>query len=316
MECQQCHGPTRRFGKNRNGSQRFRCDACRLTFTDAATRPVDRRQLSPEKAILCLRMLLEGNSVRSIERITGVHRDTILALLVAAGERCLTFFHKRIRDVPARNVQVDEIWGFVFCKEKTRKRNGYESPLLGDAYCFIGIERDTKLVLAWELGRRNTATAMEFAEKLRRAVPSHFQLTTDGFASYREVVPEVFGPDLDFAQLIKIYGVPADEKRYSPMEVIDTIVVVSSGTPDPKAICTSHIERQNLTLRMQIRRLTRLTNAHSKKWENHQAALALFFAYYNFCRVHSTIGCTPAVESELTTETWSLQRLLDEAAKC
>src|SRR5438093_9523116 len=183
MECSQCHGPGQRRGKNRNGSQRFRCNECGQFFTDEASRPADRRCLSPEKAILCMRMLLEGNSVRSIERITSVHRDTILDLLVAAGQQCLAFFDKRVRDVPAYNVQVDEIWGFVFCKEKTRKRNKYDSPLVGDAYTFIGIERDNKMILAWQLGRRDTATATEFMESLRRAVPAptRFQLTTDGF---------------------------------------------------------------------------------------------------------------------------------------
>ena len=312
MLCPLCQNEMRKFGKNRNGSQRHRCDACRKTFTDEATRPHDERRVDPTKMILCLRMLLEGNSIRSVERLTGVHRDTIIDAMVAAGEKCQRFMRIAITMVPVANVQVDEIWGFVGMKEKTRVRKN-RPEIFGDAWCFTGIERDTKLILAFHVGKRTPEDTMAFANKLNRATSGRFQLTTDGFRPYLNTIPHVFGGRVDYATLVKVYGNSEDDQRYSPGTVIDVIPTVQTGNPDADEICTSHVERSNKTLRMQIRRLTRLTDGHSKKWENHEAALGLFFAYYNFCRVHSTIKATPAVAAGLVAETWSLQRLLGEA---
>ncbi len=313
MLCATCETEMRKFGKNRNGSQRYRCNACKLTITDVATRPVDKRRVPAEKMNLALRMLLEGNSIRAVERLTGIFRDTIINNMVALGGKCKRFLERTINNLPVENVQVDEIWGFVKCKEKTRLIRSYPEDGHGDAYCYTAIERGTKLLIAWHLGKRDVQDTYDFTAKLRRATAGHFQLTTDGFHPYRNAVPSVFGPWLDFAVLIKNYhAIPDGERTYSPPGVVSVTVRVQTGNPDESQICTSHVERSNRTLRMQIRRLTRLTDAHSKKWENHEAALALFFAYYNFCRVHSTIGCTPAVKSGLATETWSLKRLLDE----
>jgi IS1 family transposase/transposase-like protein len=313
MLCATCENKMRKFGKNRNGSQRYRCNACKLTVTDVATRPVDRRRVPANKMNLALRMLLEGNSIRAVERLTGIFRDTIITNMVTLGEKCKRFLETAIKNLLVENVQVDEIWGFVFCKEKARLQRVYPEDGCGDAYCYTAIERGTKLLIAWHLGKRSVQDTYDFAKKLRRATSGNFQLTTDGFHPYRTAVPSVFGPWLDFAVLVKKYDeVPEDQRKYSPSEVVSVTVRVQTGNPDESQICTSHVERSNLTLRMQIRRLTRLTNAHSKKWENHEAALALFFAYYNFCRVHSTIGCTPAVKSGLAKETWSVKQLLDE----
>lgn len=314
MQCPLCEGATRRFGKNRNGSQRFRCDACKKTFTDAATRPVDRRRLDASKMILALRMILEGNSVRSVERLMGIHRDTIIDAMVAAGRVCKTFLEKTCRHLPVVDIQADEIWGFVCCKEKTKRNRGYGEEC-GDAYCFTAIERGTKMIVAWHLGKRSPEDTLEFAEKLRRATVPDFQLTTDGFRPYLNAIPTVFGHRLHFATLTKVYGATDEEsqRRYSPPRIIEVIETVQTGNPVKERICTSHIERSNLTIRMTIRRMTRLTNAHSKKWENHEAAMALFFAYYNFCRVHQTIRCTPAVKAGLAVETWSLEQLLENA---
>jgi transposase-like protein/IS1 family transposase len=313
MLCPLCEGSTRRFGRNRNGSQRFRCDACQRTFTDEGSRPVDRRCLSPEKAVMCLRMLLEGNSLRSTARLTEVLHRTIIGVMVKAGESCKKFLETTIRRVQVDDVQADEIWGFVGCKEKTRQQLGHDEAH-GDAYCFTALERTTKLLITWHLGKRCPSDTLEFAEKLRHATRGRFQLTTDGFRPYLNTVPFVFGPTVDFATLTKVYGESEAERRYSPGRIIDTIAHVQTGAPDPARICTSHVERSNLTLRMQIRRLTRLTNGFSKKWSNHESALALFFAYYNFCRVHGTLKTTPAVAAGLAHETWSVPRLLNEVA--
>jgi transposase-like protein/IS1 family transposase len=278
MNCPTCQNESRRFGKNRNGTQRYQCPSCRRTFTPTEDRPLGAMRLPAQKAVMCLRMLLEGTSIRSVERLTGVNRNTIMGLSVLIGERCKRFFEDTARRLPVEDVQADEIWGFVGCKEKTRQRKGY-AETFGDAYCFVALERHTKMVIAWHLGKRSPDDTLEFAEKLRRATSGRFQLTTDGYTPYRAAVPFVFGPRIDFAQLVKVYGTAqpqeSSQARYSPGEVVDTYPVHCCGSPDPDAICTSHVERSNLSIRMAVRRMTRLTNAFSKKWENHSGTGAI-----------------------------------------
>jgi IS1 family transposase len=272
-------------------------------------------RLSAEKAISCLHLLVEGMSVRGIERVTGVGKRTILALLLLAGRKCGRLQDRRIQQVKVTDVQADEIWGFVWCKQKTKNRKGYGDDT-GDAYCFVAIERNTKLILAWHLGHRTTEDTEAFTEKLERATSGRFQLTTDGWESYPDAVSLSLGVRVDYAQIIKTYRAahptqnPEGERRYSPSRVLEVIKVPRIGGPSDAAICTSHVERQNLTIRMQMRRLTRLTNGFSKKWENLHAAFALHFAYYNFCRIHKTLRCTPAMEAGITKRLWELKDLL------
>jgi IS1 family transposase len=262
-----------------------------------------------QKAESVLRLLVEGNSIRSVERITGMHRDTIMRLLALVGERCERMLESRIRNLPVSDVQCDEMWGFVGCKEKNKREDTPET--FGDAYCFVAIERRTKLVLSWHLGRRTSRDTVAFTEKIDAATTGRFQITTDGFSAYPDAISLCLGTRVDFAQLIKVYASPRDgEQRYSPPEVVDAIPVPRIGRPAPQRISTSHVERQNLTMRMCIRRLTRLTNGFSKKWEHLKAALALYFAYYNFCRVHQTLRVTPAMEHGLTDHVWTLGELL------
>lgn len=248
--------------------------------------------------------------MRSTERISGLHRDTILKLLVAAGEKCEKLLGRLIVNVPVEDVQADEMWGFIFKKEKAVTED--DDPNYGDAYCFVAMERNTKLVLNFALGKRNKETTDVFIEGLRHATGRQdFQITTDGFGPYQTSIPDTLGDRASFATLTKVYrATPEGERRYSPAEVVSTEVVSIMGDPDPKRICTSHIERQNLTMRMQIRRLTRLTNGFSKKWENHWAALCLHFAYYNFCRIHRTIRVTPAMAAGIADHPWEISELL------
>jgi len=263
------------------------------------------------RALTCLRLLVEGSSVRSIERVTEVNRDTILRLLVLAGQRCEKLLEEKLRDLDVEDVQCDEIWGFVRKKESHKRPEEAHDNEIGDQWCFVAIERNTKLIVAWHLGRRTSRDTLAFTEKLREATSSHFQLTSDGFAPYRDAVSYSLGMRVDFAQLVKVYAAPREgEQRYSPAEVVDAVPTVRIGRPDPDKICTSHIERQNLTMRMQIRRLTRLTNAFSKKLENHGCALALHFAWYNFCRVHRTIRVTPAMQAGIADHVWEIGELL------
>jgi transposase-like protein/IS1 family transposase len=309
MTCTDCNLECQRFGKHRNGLRRFRCPNCKRTYTEPHTKTLDAMNIPWDKALLAVRLLLEGNSIRSTERISELNRNTIMRVLVLAGEKAEKVSEEIIRNVPVSDVQCDEIWSFIAKKEKRIKAG--DDPTFGDAYCFTGIERNTKLVLAWHLGRRTARDTEAFTEKLHAATAGNFQITTDGFAAYRDAVSYSLGTRVDFAQLIKVYAAsPEGEHRYSPSEVVSTEVVPVIGRPDPNKICTSHVERQNLTMRMQIRRFTRLTNAFSKKWENHYAALALYFAYYNFVRIHQTLRVTPAMEAGLTDHVWTLGELL------
>jgi IS1 family transposase len=265
-----------------------------------------------DKSEQIIQLLVEGCSVRSVERITGVHRDTILRLLVLAGEKREKLMGRLIVNVSVKDVQADEVWGFIQKKEGHKRPEEARDETIGDAYTFVAIERHTKLVLNFALGRRNQATTDIFIEGLRTATASQdFQITTDGFTPYRSAIDNTLSDRVDFAQLIKVYQAsPEGEHRYSPADVVATEVVPVLGNPDPDRICTSHVERQNLTMRMQIRRLTRLTNGFSKKCENLWAELALHFAYYDFCRIHRTIRVTPAMEAGITDHVWDLKELL------
>ena len=249
-------------------------------------------------------------SVASISRITELDKHTILKALVLAGERCEKIMARLIVNVTVKDVQCDEIWSFIGKKQKALEPG--DDPNFGDAYCFTAIERHSKLILNFALGKRDQRTTDVFIEGLRHATArTNYQITADGFAPYVSAIDNTLSDRVDFAQMIKSYrATPEGERRYSPAEVVSTEVVPVVGTPDRNRVCTSHVERQNLTMRMQIRRFTRLTNAFSKKWENHWAALCLYFAYYNFCRIHSTIRVTPAMEAGISDHVWDLAELL------
>ena len=265
-----------------------------------------------DKASKAIELLVEGCSVSTVERVTSLHHTTILSLLVLVGEKCERLLESRIRSIAVSDVQCDELWGFVRCKEK---KNTTGDPKRGDAYCFTALERNTKLLFAWHLGRRTARDTVAFTEKINEATQGQFQITTDGFRPYVDAVQYSLGTRVDFAQLVKVYSVPRDsEQRYSPAEVVDAVPVPQWGAPDLSRICTSHVERHNLTMRMQIRRLTRLTNGFSKKWENLKAMLALYFAWYNFCRIHRTLRLTPAMEAGIADHQWTITELVEAIA--
>jgi len=313
MVCHNCQLLAKKFGKDRRGNQRYYCATCAKTFSAPREKPLENMYLPMDRALLCLHLLVEGNSIASATRVSGVDKGTILSLLKVAGQRCLRLMDERVKGVKVKYVEADEIWGFVQKKERRKKTEEANNPYIGDAYTFVGIEATSKLILCFELGRRDEPTALAFMEKLQRATDGRFQLTTDGLLAYIDAVETVFGADIDFAQLVKSYvsdtAGPA-ERRYSPGDFISAVKTVIMGQPNKKSICTSYVERQNLTMRMAIRRLTRLTNAFSKKWENLKLALVLHFAYYNFCRVHQTLRCTPAMDAGITDHIWNLGELL------
>jgi transposase-like protein/IS1 family transposase len=309
------HESSVRCGKDRKGNQRMKCNQCGKYFLATTDKPLGDMRISMKDAAIALGMLVEGMSIRAVERITGLHRDTIDNLILTVGENCQRFLDATVKNVVAKDVQADELWSFVGCKEKHRVARGY-SQELGDSWTFLAIERETKLILAHKVGQRDNATCWSFLLKLKAAISSsRFQLTTDGLRAYTLNVPYAFGMQVDFAQLIKTYASTQETTRYSPAKIESTEKLPIFGSPEEDRICTSHIERFNLTLRMSNRRHTRLTNAHSKSLKHHVAMQAIFVAFYNFCRKHEALGGrTPAMASGLTNKVLTVRDLLDAAA--
>jgi transposase-like protein/IS1 family transposase len=313
MTCAECDVRCQRFGTHRNGLRRFRCPQCKKTYTEPHRQTLGEMYACEEKVLLALQLLVEGNSIRSTMRITGLDQNTIMKALVLAGERCDKVMARLIINVPVKDVQADEIWGYVYKKEAHKFPFEKDDDSKGDAYCYVAMEKHSKLVLNFALGRRNQATTDIFIEGLRHATSGKqkFQITTDGFQPYISAITTTLSDRCTYAQQIKTYAVPQEEqRRYSPAEVVAVEEVPIMGKPDPNRICTSHIERQNLTIRMQMRRMTRLTNAFSKKWDNLWSAYCLHFAYYNFCRTHKTLRITPAMEAGIADHIWDLKELL------
>jgi transposase-like protein/IS1 family transposase len=313
MNCPNCQTAAKKNGKDRSQNQKYRCPNCKSVFTTKAR--LDGKNLSAEKIELCINLLVEGNSIRSTERITGVHRDTIIRLLETVGERCLMLQETLVRDVKVQNIEADEIWAYVGMKQKTANKNGFgDDETKGSVYTFTAIEKDSKLIVAWHLGKRSEQDALIFLEKLYQATEptKRFQMSTDAFRGYDHTVNEVLGTKVDYGQVIKLYRASkSDDVRYSPSECIGIKKKIICGNPIKENISTSIVERSNLTMRMSIRRFTRLTNAFSKKFENLNYALALFFAYYNFCRSHKSLdNVTPAMAAGLSKSIWTLKDLI------
>jgi IS1 family transposase len=256
--------------------------------------------------------LVEGNSIRATCRMTGAAKGTVLKLLSELGTACETYHDKHVVGLNSKRIQCDEIWSFCYAKEKNA---GLEEKALfgaGNVWTWTAIDADSKMIVSYLCGSRDATYALSFMEDLASRVNSRVQLTTDGHKAYIDAVEGTFGLNVDYAMLIKMYGNPLlGDTRYSPGEVISSETKVISGNPDLKHVSTSYVERQNLTMRMSMRRFTRLTNAFSKKIENHVAAVALHFMHYNFCRVHKTLRVTPAMEAGLAGHVWTIEELVE-----
>jgi transposase-like protein/IS1 family transposase len=316
MTCPTCQLTCKKFGKDRHGYQRYRCRQCGRVFTEPHHDRLDGSYLPIKKAASILHLLVEGVSIRSIERLTDTHRDTILRLLVSVGDRCQRLLNDRLRGFQCEHLQLDEIWTFVWKKERRLSELERLNPDIGDQYVFVAIDAENKLVPSFVVGKRDGYTALQFMQDLqpRLMANGRIQLTTDGFGPYIDAIEQTFGADVDYAQLVKIYAaIDAGPGRYSPPRVSETVSTVIQGSPDPEHISTSYVERQNLSMRMSMRRFTRLTNAFSKKLTNLKAAVTLHFAHYNFLRVHSTLRVTPAMEAGLTDHLWTWEELLTYA---
>lgn len=261
-----------------------------------------------------LAMLCEGSSMRSISRVADVSINTVSKLLVEAGEACLAIHDEQVRNVKASRIQADEIWSFCYAKAKNVSTAKDAPEGAGDVWTWTAIDADTKLMVSYFVGDRSAESALILTDDLRARLANRVQLTTDGHHAYVDAVEESFGADVDFAQLVKLYGV-ADkgrgaEVRYSPMQCTGIRKRTVEGRPDENHISTSHVERMNLSIRMQNRRFTRLANAFSKKLDNHIHALALYFAFYNFCRIHKTLRVTPAMAAGITDRLWTLDDIV------
>jgi IS1 family transposase len=271
--------------------------------------------LDTEKKVLAVSMLAEGNSIRSIERMTGVHRDTVMRLGVRIGEGCAKIHDEKMRGLSTKNIEVDEIWGFIGAKRKNAQRTGN----YGDVWTFIALDSDSKLIPSFIVGKRDSYHTKAFIADLSERVSNRIQLSSDAFSTYADAVERGFGMEVDYGQIEKTYSVTNLNKdaasRYSPAEVVKAERVVVSGMPEINRISTSHVEKQNHTLRMHCRRLTRLTNAFSKKLENFEAAVALNFAYYNFCKTHGAIRMTPAQAAGIESSAWTVAELLERCGE-
>jgi IS1 family transposase len=255
--------------------------------------------------------LVEGNSIRATVRMTGVAKNTIAKLLVELGAACSEYLNEHLVNLPCQRVQCDEIWSFVGAKEKNVTEKTRERGAIGDIWTWVAMDADTKLICAWMVGGRHSIAARAFIQDLADRLENRVQLTTDGHAVYVNAIERAFGTDIDYAMLVKIYGeTPEAEKRYSPAECKGAKKTPIIGEPDSRHISTSYVERQNLTMRMQMRRFTRLTNAFSKKLENHIASIAIHYMHYNYCRIHQTLRITPAMAAGISNHVWSIQELI------
>jgi IS1 family transposase len=269
--------------------------------------------LNTDKQIAVIAALAEGSSIRSIERMTGIHRDTIMRLGVRVGQGCTRIMDATMRDLPCERLELDEIWGYIGKKDMNVRPD--DDPQFGNVWTWCAIDADTKLVPAFHVGNRDRKDAIAFVQNVARRMRNRVQISTDGLRAYVDAIEQTFGADVDYGQIIKVYGhEETDQRRYSPPEVISSEKIIVTGRPNVDLISTSYVERLNATTRLHMRRLTRLTHAFSKKRENFEAAVGLHFAYYNFVRRHNTLRCTPAMAAGVTGTFWSVGDLLEAVA--
>jgi len=270
-------------------------------------------KLSRDQRVQVIKCLIEGCSIRSTVRMTGVAKKTVMRLVLAVGDVCARYQDHMLHNLPCKRVQVDELWAFLYCKSKNvTPEIASKNPKAGDVWLWVAMDADTKLVASWMLGDRTINTASVFVEDLAGRLANRIQLTTDGHRAYLEAVEGAFGSEIDYSMLVKLYRNPpqGSETRYSPGECCGTRMEQITGNPDPDHVSTSYIERPNLSARMMMRRYTRLINAFSKKFE-HQAAVALNYFAYNFIRIHRSLRCTPAMAAGVTTRLWEVSDLVE-----
>ena len=315
--CLCCNGEARHFANFRNKNRvvrRFRCVRCGKTFSEP--QPLDGLRIETQKVNEVVRLLCEGVGIRATTRLTGLNKETVLNILETVGQNCARFHDATVRNVPTVNVETDELYGFVFCKQE---RNKTGDPERGEQYTFLSFCRDSKLVISFNTGRRTRENAQDHVHDLKSRLAGRVQISTDNFRGYRGrlgAIQQTFGCEgVDYGMLTKVYAQSAfPERRFSPPVCILCKKTPMLGQPDKDLICTSHVERQNLNIRLFNRRFTRLTLGYSKKLENLRHSVALFVCYWNFCWKHTTTGQTPAQASKLTDHVWTVSELLEKVS--
>jgi transposase-like protein/IS1 family transposase len=312
VTCHNCQTVTKRFGFTRQGCQRYRCRTCGKTFADIPPKPFEHLRVDTKDGVQVVKLLVEGVGVRAISRLTGLHQRTVLNIIEVAGYKCARLLDRKLVNLTVESVQADEVWAFVYCKNAM---NFDKDPDRGDQYTFIASDRKSKLIISYTIGKRDLVTGDRFVLDLRKRIAGKFQLTTDGFTGFvRAVIAN--GLTVDYATQTKDYrpGYTADSnvtaRRYSPGRMIASSTTVMLGNPDPAKISTSHAERLNLSIRLFNRKLTRLTLGYAKKIQNFKHCQAIVIAFFNFCRVHSAHGQTPAQAAGITDRKWTVEDLL------
>ena len=309
------HKQVKKNGVTRTGATRFRCKDCGKSWTES-TSALDGMRIGLDRAEKIIAMLCEGMSISATARLTGTDPHTVIDLMVLVGNRCDEWMQQQIRGVAVEDIQCDELWQFVLCKKATAKAKKYVGGC-GDCYCYTAIERSTKLVVAWHMGKRNDKHTDQFISKLAAATTGRFHLSTDGWSAYPMSVWNHLVDRVDYGMLVKIFREPEqeDRRKYSPSRIIGAKRQRIIGLPEGKRICTSHSERLNGSVRNFCKRMGRLTYCFSKRWNNHRAALGLFFAFYNWCRPHKSLkGETPAMAHGIANHVWSVRELIEQVS--
>ena len=312
MTCHNCKIEMVKAGRGRNAVQRFKCQTCGKRFSEPQQKPFGADVRLPKETVCrILHCLVEGNSVRGTARLCDVEKRTVLNMLILAGEACERLFTERVHNVKVADLELDEVWTYVG-KHQRRIQPEESDALIGDAYTFIGLERTSKLVVAWHLGKRDRINTEDFISKIRWATaPGRFDVSTDAFQPYEGAIDAGLYDRANHSQVVKLFSNRLDRisESYKPANFVAVQKDAVSGNPDLDRAGTSHIERKNGTLRQWCKRLTRLTYAFSRKWDNLKAALALHFAHYNFCRIHGSLRITPAMAAGITDRVWEISDL-------
>ena len=313
--CYCCNGPTKRFGHFQNVNrivQRYRCTRCGKTFSES--QPLDGLRIEHGKAVQIVKLLCEGMGVRACARLTDCHIRTVLEVLRVVGQKCAEFHDRTVRNVATGALQIDELWAYVARKQWHTDPGDVES---GDFYTFLALAAREKLIVSHYTGRRDNVSTDFFAEDVAQRINGRVQITTDGWQAYPDAIRRYLLERLDYAVMQKNFATPPGQKeasrRYSPAPMIGITIRTVAGAPRRDRICTSHVERQNLSVRHFTKRFARLGLGWSRKLENHRHSVALFVAAYNFVKVHTTLGCTPAVGAKLTDHNWTIEELLQSA---
>jgi transposase-like protein/IS1 family transposase len=309
------HENRKKFGKTKAGTPRFRCCDCGKCFTES-TDTLSGMRIGLDRAERIIEMLLEGLSVSTVARLTGTKAHTIIDLMVLIGERCESYMRSAHRNLTVDSIQADETWSYIGLKQKTAHRLGRNTARLGDCYAYTAIDRESKLMVTWHFGKRDQVNTDYFCRKLAVAIEGRFKLSTDGFHAYEPAVNWHLFQRTDYGQVIKVFGMVADDPHHfgSP-SIISQRKKRICGTVQHDEICTSHCERLNGTIRNYVKRTARLTYAFSKKWENHQTALALFFMAYNYCKPHKSLKKqTPAMAHGIADHKWTVRELIENVS--